>query len=302
MNEKMKVASFFSGIGGIDLGFENAGMEVVFQCEILPFSQKVLKSHWKNIPLKSDIAQLTGNDIPYADVFVGGFPCQDLSLANQGKRKGLEGDRSGLFYKYAELIAEKRPRWVFIENVPGLLNSAEGEDFGIVTKTLDELGYCVSWRVLDAKFFGTSQRRRRTYIVASLGTIGSAEVLFESIGNSVPDLQSRKPRNFTARENDESLPESNYFSIQHAGINRKPSAGPQGKGYRNDGETYTLDSRGGADAICKTDDPFGIRETAGISRQLDSHRYRALGNAVAIPVITWIAKRIAEVDAEYYKK
>lgn len=301
MTEKLKVASFFSGIGGIDLGFENAGMEIVFQCEILPFSQKVLKKHWANIPLATDITQLTGKDIPFADVFVGGFPCQDLSLANQGKRKGLEGDRSGLFYKYAELIAEKRPRWVLIENVPGLLNSAKGEDFGIVIQTLDELGYCVSWRVLDAKFFGTPQRRRRTYIVASLGTIGSAEVLFESIGDKITDLQSRKPRNFVASENDDGVPESNYFSIQHAGINRKPSAGPQGKGYRNDGETYTLDSRGGADAVCKTNDSFGVRETTGISRRMDSNRYRALGNAVAIPVITWIAKRIVKTDKKYYK-
>ena len=119
----MKVASFFSGIGGIDLGLERAGMEIAFQCEILSFGQKVLKKHWANVPLTHDITQVTASDVPAVDMFAGGFPCQDLSLANQGKRKGLEGARSGLFYKYADLINEKRPRWVFIENVPGLLNS-----------------------------------------------------------------------------------------------------------------------------------------------------------------------------------
>ena len=296
----MRVASFFSGIGGIDLGLENAGMEVAFQCEILTFGQQVLKKHWPGVQLEKDITKVTGQDIPTVDVFAGGFPCQDLSLANQGKRKGLEGSRSGLFYKYAELIEEKHPRWVFIENVPGLLNSAKGEDFRVVLSTLDELGYGVAWRVLDAKFFGTPQRRRRTYIVASLGTIGAAEVLFERGTNPIVNSQSNRTRNFVASGNDESLPESNVFSIQHAGIGRRASAGPQGKGYRNDGETYTLDSRGSSDAVCKTDAPFGMRAASGVSKGLDGNRWRAIGNAVCVPVIEWIASRIVQVDKEYY--
>jgi len=296
----MRIASFFSGIGGIDKGFENAGMEVVYQCEILPFGQKVLRKHWPNIKLDGDITKVTESDIPDVDVFVGGFPCQDLSLANQGKRKGLEGSRSGLFYKYAELIEAKHPRWVFIENVPGLLNSAKGGDFSVVLSTLDELGYCVAWRVLDAKFFGTPQRRRRTYIVGSLGTPGAADVLFERGTNPVSNQQGSRTRNFIASGDDESLPESNIFSIQHAGIGRRPSAGPQGKGYRNDGETYTLDSRGSSDAVCKTDAPFGVRSASGISKRMDGNRWRAIGNAVCVPVIEWIAKRIVEADKQYY--
>lgn len=296
----MNVASFFSGIGGIDLGLERAGMEVAFQCEILTFGQRILKKHWPNIPLSQDITKVTGSDIPDVDVFAGGFPCQDLSLANQGKRKGLEGARSGLFYKYAELIEEKHPRWVFIENVPGLLNSANGEDFKVVISTLDELGYGVSWRVLDAKYFGTPQRRRRTYIIASAGTLGAAEVLFEPGTNPITDRTSNRSRNFLATGNDESLPESNIFSIQHAGIGRRASAGPQGKGYRNDGETYTLDSRGSSDAVCKTDAPFGIRAASGVSGRMDGNRFRAIGNAVCVPVIEWIGCRIVEADKKYY--
>lgn len=296
----MKVASFFSGIGGIDLGLERAGMEIVYQCEILPFGKRVLKAHWPKVPLGDDITKIKGTDIPFADMFAGGFPCQDLSLANQGKRKGLEGSRSGLFFKYAELIKEKKPRWVFIENVPGLLNSAQGGDFSVVLRTLDEFGYGVSWRVLDAKFFGTPQRRRRTYIVASLGTLGAAEVLFERGTDPVANKSSRETRNFIASGADESLPEANIFSIQHAGIGRKPSAGPQGKGYRNDGETYTLDSRGNSDAVCKTDAPFRMRKTTGLSGKMDGNRYRAIGNAVCVPVITWIGKRILMADKKYY--
>lgn len=296
----MKVASFFSGIGGIDLGLEQAGMKVVYQCEILSFGQKILKKHWPGVTLDSDITEVEPSDIPDVDIFVGGFPCQDLSLANQGKRKGLEGKRSGLFYKYAELIEAKRPRWVFIENVPGLLNSAKGKDFKVVISTLDELGYGVSWRVLDAKFFGTPQRRRRTYIVGSFGTIGSAEVLFEPGTNPIVDSEGGRTRNFLATGDDESLPGATVFSIQHAGIGRRASAGPQGKGYRNDGETYTLDSRGSSDAVCKTDAPFGVRAASGISKGVDSDRYRAIGNAVCVPVIRWIGRRIIEVDKKYY--
>lgn len=304
----MRVASFFSGIGGIDLGLEKAGMSVEFQCEILTFGQQILRKHWPTVKLANDITKVSEADIPDVDVFAGGFPCQDLSLANQGKRKGLEGERSGLFYKYAELIEAKKPRWVFIENVPGLLNSAKGADFTAVVSRLDELGYGVAWRVLDAKFFGTPQRRRRTYIVASRGTIGAAEVLFEPGTNPVADSASVRPRNFIASGNDESIPSANYFSIQHAGIGRRASAGPQGKGYRNDGETYTLDSRGSSDAICKTDAPFGIRAAAGIpegldgtvTKSVDSNRYRAIGNAVCVPVIEWIARRIVEADKKYY--
>ena len=296
----MKVASFFSGIGGVDLGFENAGMEIVFQCEILSFGQKVLKKHWPNVKLAKNIKEVSSKDVPDADLYCGGFPCQDLSLANQGKRKGLEGERSGLFYKYAEIIKENKPRWVFIENVPGLLNSAKGGDFAVVLSTLDELGYCVAWRVLDAKFFGTPQRRRRTYIVASFGTPGATEVLFECGSNPVANKSGNNKRNFLASGDDESLPESNIFSIQHAGIGRRASAGPQGKGYRNDGEAYTLDSRGSADAVCKTDAPFGVRSSSGISKGLDSNRWRAIGNAVCVPVITWIAERIVIADQKYY--
>jgi len=188
----------------------------------------------------------------------------------------------------------------FSTNVPGLLNSAKGEDFKVVLSTLDELGYGVSWRVLDAKFFGTPQRRRRTYIVASYGTIGAAEVLFEQGTNPVVSKQGTRTRNFVATGTDESLPGANFFSIQHAGIGRQASAGPQGKGYRNDGETYTLDSRGSSDAICKTDAPFRIREASGISSKLDGSRYRAIGNAVCVPVIEWIGTRIVEMDKKYY--
>jgi DNA (cytosine-5)-methyltransferase 1 len=300
MTSPLRVASFFSGIGGFDLGLERAGMNVVFQCEINEFCKKVLKKHWPLVPLASDILSLEADDIPEAELWAGGFPCQDVSLANQGKRKGLEGFRSGLFYKYAELIAERIPRWILVENVPGLLNSNNGKDFKVVISTLDELGYCVSWRVLDAKYFGTPQRRRRVYIVASLGTYGSAEVLFEPEANSKVYRAGLGKKDLTASEYGIGLGKEPYYLLQHATIGRKANAGPQAKGYRNDGEAYTLDSRGSSDVVCSTIAPFGVRKVTGVSGGLDGNRYRAVGNAVAVPIIEWLGQRIKEVDAILY--
>lgn len=297
----MKVASFFSGIGGIDLGLERSGMEVVFQCEVNTFCQEILKQHWPNVILKGDINEVQSKDVPKAEVWCGGFPCQDLSLANQGKRKGLGGERSGLFYKFAALAKTQKPKWIFMENVPGLLNSQGGEDFRSLLATLDELGYGVSWRVLDAKFFGTPQRRRRVYIVASYRSLRSAEVLFEQGTTPIITKQGRGEEHSYAAGVEREDRVTNYYAIQHAGIGRIPSAGPQAKGYRNDGETYTLDSRGSSDAICQTHDAFRIREITGLSRRVDSSRWRSLGNAVAVPVIEWIGRRIQEVEKKYQK-
>jgi DNA-cytosine methyltransferase len=95
----------------------------------------------------------------------GGFPCQDLSVA--GKRAGLAGDRSGLFFEFARIIESVRPGWLLIENVPGLLSSNGGRDFGVVLGTLADLGYGVAWRIVDSRFFGVPQRRRRVFIVGA---------------------------------------------------------------------------------------------------------------------------------------
>ena len=293
---QFKVASFFAGIGGFDLGCERAGMEVVFQCEVNNFCQKVLKKHWPHTPLHSDIMTLQANDIPKANIWCGGFPCQDVSLANQGKRKGLKGERSGLFYTYAELVKARKPDWLIIENVPGLLNSHNGADFGILLKTLDEYGYGVSWRVFDTKYFGTPQRRRRVYIVASYGNMRSSRVLFDHGSNTVVDKSGRGQRSKFASSARNGLSKSDIYAIQHASIGRKHTAGPQAKGYRNDGESYTLDSRGSADAICSPNAPFRVRETSRFSRELDSNRLRAIGNAVSVPIVEWIAKRIISVE------
>ena len=183
----MNAVSLFSGVGGFDLALERNGVEVVATCEIDKHAQKILTRHFPKAKLFSDVTTLTGQDLFDAGfnsdgIIVGGFPCQDVSVA--GKRAGLSDSngnatRSGLFWEVVRLLEETKAQHFILENVPGLLSSNEGRDFGIVLNALVELGYGVSWRILDAQYFGVPQRRRRVFIVGHLGNNGrtSAEIL-----------------------------------------------------------------------------------------------------------------------------
>ncbi|PZN07583.1 MAG: cytosine methyltransferase [Bacillota bacterium] len=177
---RMRVGSAFAGIGGFDLAFERAGASVAWQIEIDPTCVRVLERHWPGVLRHDDIRTSTGADLPPVDVITGGFPCQDLSVA--GKRAGLSGSRSGLFFDLCDLIAALRPAWIVLENVPGLLSSHGGRDMGTVLGALGELGYSVAYRVLDAQFYGVPQRRKRVFIVGHSGEDWRppAAVLFDS--------------------------------------------------------------------------------------------------------------------------
>jgi DNA (cytosine-5)-methyltransferase 1 len=172
----MKVLSLFSGVGGFDMGLENAGMQTVFQCEWDKHANTILNKHWRHVPKWEDVSTLTGKHIlthaPVIDVVAWGSPCQDLSVA--GKRSGLEGERSGLFHEGIRIIKELRketngqyPRISIWENVVGALNSNRGADFGIIINEMAEAGAMViEWAVLDAQYFGVPQRRRRVFVIA----------------------------------------------------------------------------------------------------------------------------------------
>ncbi len=180
----MRFLSLFSGIGGFDLGLERAGMVCDSVCEIDKNCQTILDRHFPRAKLYDDVKKV-GKKIhgqKTIDLICGGFPCQDLSVA--GKRAGLAGERSGLWFEFARVIDELEPRWVIIENVPGLLSSNKGKDFAVIVQWLAERGYGVAWRVLDAQHFGIPQRRRRVFIIGSFGNGRAAQVLFESEGVS----------------------------------------------------------------------------------------------------------------------
>lgn len=159
--KKLRFISLFAGIGGFDLGFERADMQCVAQVEKEKKSLKTLSHHWPDVPKFDDVCTVGKLCLPECDVICGGFPCQDLSIA--GKRSGLAGKRSGLFYEMGRITNELRPSILVWENVGGLLSSNRGIDFLSVLSELDRIGYCGGWTVLDARFFGVAQRRRRVF-------------------------------------------------------------------------------------------------------------------------------------------
>lgn len=156
----MTFGSLFSGIGGLDLGLERAGMECRFQVEINPFCQKVLAKHWPNVPKYGDICGLTGDELERVDLIAGGFPCQDISLA--GRHVGIDGERSGLWVELARIVSVLRPRFVLIENVPALLGRGMGELLGYLASA----GMDAEWSTMRACEFGAPHTRARVFIVA----------------------------------------------------------------------------------------------------------------------------------------
>jgi DNA (cytosine-5)-methyltransferase 1 len=168
--------SLFAGVGGFDLALERAGVRVVASVEWDKNAQNVLANRFPNSKIFGDIQGVSGEQLraagfePANGIITGGFPCQDLSVA--GKRAGLAGKRSGLFWEICRLLDETRSQTVILENVPGLLSSNNGRDMAVVIQALVERGYRVGWRVLDAQHFGVAQRRRRVFIVGCLGESG----------------------------------------------------------------------------------------------------------------------------------
>lgn len=159
----LKVLDIFSGIGGFSLGLEKAGMETIAFCENNKFCQEVLKTHWQDIHVFSDIRDLGKKDLSHLskiDVIAGGFPCQDISVA--GKQEGIQGERSGLWKEFKRLIDEVKPKYAIIENVANL----RSRGLSRVLKDLWEIGYDAEWHLLPASAFGAPHRRDRIWIIA----------------------------------------------------------------------------------------------------------------------------------------
>ncbi|KAF3999075.1 DNA cytosine methyltransferase [Glaciimonas immobilis] len=178
VKQQPTIGSLFAGIGGFDLGFEQAGFKTVWQVEINPVCRAVLASRFPDATQYDDVRLCGAHNLPYVDVITGGFPCQDVSA--MGKRRGLAGSRTGLFFEVIRILNELRPQWVVLENVTGLLNSNDGEDFQTVVATLAECGYLGYWRVLNAQYFGVPTRRRRVFMVAGRGRHPPFELLADT--------------------------------------------------------------------------------------------------------------------------
>ncbi len=211
--KSLTLGSLFSGSGGFELGALLAGIKPVWNSEIEPFPIRVTTKRLPNVRHYGDVSLLNGVELEPVDIITFGSPCQDMSVA--GKRSGLDGERSGLFYEAIRIVKEMRcatngeyPRYIVWENVPGAFSSNKGEDFRAVLEAVcsvkDESvsvpeppkgkwsgagnimvdGFSVAWRTLDAQFWGVPQRRKRIYLVADFDGECAGNILFKSEGVS----------------------------------------------------------------------------------------------------------------------
>ena len=175
----MRYASLFSGIEAASAAWVPLGWEPVAFAEIDPFPCAVLAHRYPEVPNLGDVTKVDWRRRRMNEEYqMSLWEAAPASLSpSPGSGRALRAC-SGLMWEFARACAELRPRWVVWENVPGALSSSRGEDFRCLLASLDELGYCVAWRVLDAQWFGVAQRRRRVFVVASLGDARAVEVLF----------------------------------------------------------------------------------------------------------------------------
>lgn len=191
----MRYVSLFSGIEAASVAWEPLGWEPMAFAEIESFPCKVLEKRFPDVPNLGDVSKIDWS--PYAgavDLVVGGSPCQAFSVA--GRRRGLMDERGRLMLEYVRAVRDLRPRWLLWENVPGVLSQDGGRAFGTLLGALEDCGYSLAWRVLDAQFFGVAQRRRRVFLVGHLGAdVGAAAaVLFERDSVSGNTVSGRKKR------------------------------------------------------------------------------------------------------------
>lgn len=289
----LTVVSFFAGIGGFDLAFERAGAKVKAQCELDPYCRAILQKHWPDIDVHKDIRKLEPEQLPDADIWTAGFPCQDVSLArgNHG-RSGLKGHHTSLFFRLMDLVEKKQPPVLLLENVVGLLNSHRGADFAIILKELTSRGYAVAWRVLNARYFGAPQSRSRVFLCAWRGSHHRAIAsLYEPVAGRTPGSERVGFLTKTVHKTGAIVPQIAYCLAATSGRHTGNDWARSYVSYKDRVRrpTPTESERLQGFPAEWTDPPKSYSVPA---RGADSERYKSIGNAVAVPVVTWVAKRV----------
>ena len=242
----MRFLSLFSGIEAASVAWGPLGWEAVAFAEIEPFPCAVLAAHYPNVPNLGDVTQIDWEEFKRkygaVDLVCGGSPCQSFSIA--GGREGLDGE-SRLMFEYIRDVSELRPAWLLWENVPGVFSIDGGRAFGILIDSLEELGYGLAWRTLDAQFFGVAQRRRRCWLVGHLGDMRAAAVLFERDSVSWNTLTSREKRARLTAGTQRHIGESRKgigFKTDHLSQN--------GRIYDDSGAAFTVDTTNSNAVMC----------------------------------------------------
>lgn len=281
----LRYGSVCSGVEAATLAWHDLGWQPQFFSEIEPFCCRLLQHRFPSVPNLGDLTKFKDwSDDIKLDLLVGGTPCQAFSVA--GLRQGLADPRGNLALVFLGLLDKYRPRWVVWENVPGVLSSSGGRDFGAFLGALAELGYGFTYRVLDAQHFGVPQQRRRVFVVGYLGDWRrAAAVLFERPTKGLVN-QDDKPK--------ELLPPFAYRLCQ-SGL-RAYTVFPNLK-------TVAIGEGVALPALRKIT-PRECERLQGmpddwtlIPDAKDAPRYKAIGNSMAVPVMRWIGEGIAVVEA-----
>lgn len=299
---KFTFIDLFAGIGGIRMGFESVGGECVFTSEWDKSAQQTYQANYKELPY-GDITRISEEEIPPHDIILAGFPCQPFSQA--GLKKGFEDTRGTLFFDIARIIKHHKPKVVFLENVRNLASHDKGNTLKVILKSLEELGYTVSYKILNAKDFGVPQNRARIYIVGFRDN-----VLF-----NFPDepknptklgdiLESKVDPKYTIsdklwaghkRRKIEHKEKGNGFGYSIFNTQSKYTSTISARYYK-DGSEILIEQKN------KNPRKLTPREAARLQGYpdsfiipvSDSQAYRQFGNSVAVPVIKSLAKAIVK--------
>lgn len=290
---RLRAAGLFAGIGGIELGFHEAGHETALLCEWDPAARRVLESGFPGIELHGDIAEL--GSLPAVDLVAAGFPCQDLSQA--GGTAGIRGSRSGLVGHVFRLLdgAKPTPSWLMLENVSFMLALDKGEAMRWLTEELDARGYTWAYRVVDTRAFGLPQRRQRVILLASQSEDPRPALLTPDVGEEAPvSDRAGLACGFYWTEGVRGLgwavdavPTLKGGST--IGIPSPPAIWQDGSGRLVTPALRDAERLQGFDA----DWTASADEFPGRRR---SSRWKLVGNAVSVPVARWIGERLSATD------
>jgi DNA (cytosine-5)-methyltransferase 1 len=303
---RLRYGSVCSGIEAASVAWHPFGWSASFLSEIDPFPRAVLKHRFPGVPLHGDFTTIATGQYDAIDLLVGGTPCQSFSIA--GLRGGMADKRGNLALEYLRLADRLRPRWLVWENVPGVLSSSRGRDFGSFLGGLGVLGYGFAYRVLDAQYFGLAQRRRRMFVVGYLGDWRcAAAVLFEPEslrGHPAPRRQTGQRVAPTVARGSPGgrvygLDADTADSLVPMAFGGNNVSGP---GRNNGLETCVLSRlavRRLTPRECERlqgfpDDYTLIPWRKGVAP--DGPRYKALGNSMAVPAMAFIGRRIQMVE------
>ena len=267
----MRYFSAFTGVGGFDLGVPS-DWECVGMSEIDKYANMVLRYRFKDVKNYGDIEKINYEELPDFELLIGGSPCQDISVA--GKRAGLTGVRSRLFFSYVALLKVKKPRYFIFENVKGLLSSNEGRDFAEVINQFSEIGYDLWWQVLDASDFGIPQHRERTFILGTPGGSGIRKVFLERKGKGKDtELQGQQANTITRRYRQSQaigtyIAERKLTQIENLHFDRRQ----QNRIYGINGIAPTPPMKGGGNQVTKIGIP--VRQVDGCGENANGRRIK----------------------------